>query len=248
MRYSNILRISFALIIISKTIYAESIYLNGIRYHIHGKIDHRYIYEFNEIFHDSITQTFFELNTLKPNHFTIYLSENSEKFARLTGKNWFVAGVYEPRKESYYFQNPKFLFRQGGIHQIIKHEMCHQALFIVRPDISYFSPVLDESFCESYSPTKNMKIELSRDDLLFLQKLNFESWKSAMEKDMKSNQIITAERAYRMIRHCGNYFMKNLGRSNFFQQVSINSHDGINQIFDLYKKHTTTSLQNIIKN
>lgn len=75
-------------------------------------------------------QTRLELPASAP--LRVYIAHNAAAFARATGRNWFVAALYAPDEDRFYFQNPGSLHARGLLTGSVRHELCHRALANLR--------------------------------------------------------------------------------------------------------------------
>lgn len=85
----------------------------------------RALAEFDHLFRELRANLFQSHGVREPGTMSVALAGDAEVFRRLTGRPWYVAGLYEPPAKRLVFQNPVALRRRGILRSTLVHELCH---------------------------------------------------------------------------------------------------------------------------
>ncbi|MCR9140811.1 MAG: hypothetical protein NXI24_00965 [bacterium] len=124
----------------------------------------RMISDFDDVFAAARERVFAGHGLRGPERMTIALAGDARIFQRLTGRPWYVAGLYDPLSRRLFFQNPAALRRRGILRSTVTHELCHVATaharrgrrdsLVAAPATNARIPVwLEEGYCEALANT-----------------------------------------------------------------------------------------------
>ena len=168
---------------------------------------------FHPLFIRQSAAIFNEWNIKTPILFHVVLSENASAFGKLTGKNWDTASVFDATTDRFYFQNIQSLQKQKILHKTIRHELCHQMIFVKRKQLTDFW--LEEGFCEVVAGiVKSVK------GLKLLQTIRTEQeLKQFVVRNSKSNSKSNKNQAYQVSAMYVNYLLQKLGKQALLEMI-----------------------------
>lgn len=200
---------------------SKVIVLDDVEYIIVGTamskktISRNSLLSFHRIFTSSIESLSEDFNIRLPSGFRVFLCVTANDFGKLTGQNWYVAGLYDPVPDRFYFQNPDSLARRGVLGTVIHHELCHRFIKEARrfhrfsgrsEEFSW----LEESLCEALFPVQGT-LDVSAGYLLRTISTTG-ALKHRISTGLKSGNRIRRQRAYRLAFLWGSFLLRNGGR------------------------------------
>lgn len=218
--------------------------INDVQFYLHGHGRNSFVTmeelrEFENTFQEIQQQVFDQLNVKAPNGQRVHIAENASVFGSLTHKNWYVAALYDPDSDSYYFQNIKSLARQNILSKSLAHEACHHAIFIERGKSAAGDfQVIDESFCQALYPVSLAvgSPETNTSNYQTTAYSSFTRWKLALKNSMNSLAKEEVYWAYRQVQSWGNYVIETQGLLQALALTTAGDDTAFEKIFRDFKK------------
>ena len=92
---------------------------------------------------------------IPPTRYRVVLAESAAALASRTGAPWFTAGLYDPARDIFFFQNPLRLQERGILRKTVAHELCHQVVVRAQKRSKLAGREreawLEESYCEAHT-------------------------------------------------------------------------------------------------
>lgn len=107
---------------------------------------------FDRTFRAARSEVFALHGEREPRSMSVALAGDARIFSKLTGRPWYVAGLYEPESRRLIFQNSAALRRRGILARTVRHELCHALIAETRGTGTRNSSApawLEEGYCEA---------------------------------------------------------------------------------------------------
>ncbi|MCP4131490.1 MAG: hypothetical protein GY754_10975 [bacterium] len=208
--------------------------LDGVRYSVFGAQNAQFrnneLLYFHSVFTESVSQLYARYNVKMPSRFRVTLALRSKIFKQLTGINWFVAGLFDPVEDGFYFQNPVSLRRRGILTRVVRHEITHQVIFRARVNSGKSGSRkdlfwLEESFCEALYPVEKGNIPAIAKTMKKFGSYN--RFRKYLSKNLASSNRIVKKRAYGIAQTWGSFLINRLGERPVFEVLIGGKSPGI---------------------